>query len=155
MKTLLFSIPLLFLNSCQVFYPHTTTRTYDLSGTITDSRTGKPVADATIAPLANEYKYIPTTPSTTSDSEGRFQLKRTTNFLWTTEILNYCCSSGRHEGGETYYHYLISKKGYRSVDFYVLGLDWHMRNRDRCQAGDIELVPGHSKTPDKLPKSKP
>ena len=155
-------ILLIALSGCVVPYPHTTTRSFEISGRIVDSKAGLPIAGARIQPLAIVYgtntdrvPRMTTTPIVVSDNEGRFKLPRSSKMLWTTVVLAPCYDS-ISGGGECHFDYIVSLNGYVPVEFSVLALDRnidHIKNNNYI-VGDIPLAAGDSQVPERLLRPK-
>jgi hypothetical protein len=61
-------------------YPHRTLRSWEVSGTVLDARTGAPIKGAKV--VQSEDSPRPESRQTTTDAAGRFVLPTSYNFHW-------------------------------------------------------------------------
>ena len=144
------------LSGCLVVpYPHTTTRSHSISGRVVDAQTGVPIVGASVQPFAAGYdEGVPlktTTPVALSDDSGRFDLRRSTNMLW-TKVIFAPCYGGIHEGGEYHAKYVVWKDGYVPVEFNVSELQPQKKGPSQPDflTGDIPLAAGDSRVPQRM-----
>jgi hypothetical protein len=159
LKSVIFSAAAVFailLSGCAIPYPHTSDRSFGITGRVVDAETGLPIAGARIQPLdylrrSNSVPAIvpdlATTPVTVSEVDGRFNLPRTKNMRWTKTVLAPCYVGVTD--GRRYSLYIVTRPGYIPVDFDPKFHDRdtnHLKERN-FTVGDIQLSAGDSLVP--------
>jgi hypothetical protein len=158
-KSVIFSAVAVFailLCGCAIPYPHTSLRSFGITGRVVDAETGLPIAGARIQPsdYLRRSNSVPTiipdlttTPVSVSEVEGRFKLPRTKNMRWTKTVLAPCyvgVSDGRR-----YSLYIVTKPGYIPVEFNpkFYNRDANHSKESDFTVGDIQLSAGDSLVP--------
>lgn len=157
LRLLVGAFTLVSLAGCVVPCPHTTVRSDAISGRVIDAATGLPIGGAKVQPMKDRYTHArlghpaelnpePATPVAITDGAGEFKLKRTVNMHWTTVVLAPCYGSV-HEGGDSFFLYLVTKEGYVPAAISVFDMK-HVK--DKYNAADIPLQPGNSTAPQRI-----
>jgi hypothetical protein len=159
LKSVIFSAAVVFAilsYGCAVPCPHTSVRSFEITGRVVDDQTGLPIAGARIQPLdyIRRTNSVPTiipdlsiTPVAVSEADGRFKLPGTKNMLWTKTVLAPCYVGV--EDGKRYSLYIVTKAGYVPSDLSpaFLDRDTNHLKESRFTVGDIHLSAGDSLVP--------
>ena len=147
----------ILLPGCAVPCPHTSVRSFGITGRVVDATTGLPIAGARIQPLdyIRRTNSVPaiipdltTTPVAVSEVDGRFELPRTRNMLWTKTVLAPCYVGVTD--GKKYSLYIVTKPGYVPFDLSPLFYDRdtnHLKE-NAFSVGDIHLSAGDALVPE-------
>lgn len=143
----------LSLESCIVIWPRFTVRSAEVTGTVVDAKTGKPVSKAAVSGAAyhwdqysnpattilekSDEKNVPVWPKTLTKPDGAFRLPRTYNFLLTKVFFAPCSGSIGDQSGSQVYRFLVRAEGYRSAVF----ADPPGNSNGRFDVGVVKLIP--------------
>jgi hypothetical protein len=152
-----FAVFAILLSGCVIPCPHTSVRSFEITGRVVDARTGLPITGARIQPLdyirrSNSVPAIipdlATTPVAVSEVDGHFKLPRTKNMLWTKTVLAPCYVGVTD--GKRYSLYIVTKPGYVPVDLSpgFLDRDTNHLKEGGFIVGDIQLSAGDSLVPE-------
>lgn len=150
LQIILASLLCVSMPSCIVPYPRFTPRSAEVLGRVIDSKTGEPIAKATVSGASYDWdqnadptavrievKLKPIYPRTKTHADGSFRLRATYNFLLTKVFFAPCSGSIGDQTGPRVSMFLIQASGYHPLSF----AETDLAEKGRSNIRTVKLIP--------------